>query len=341
MNAKLFVTKSTLKVLIFLDFLEDLPQKTVKYVIKISVLLVIIIFFLSLLAVEMKNEALSNLFVYVFVPKSRGSSAVVNRYPVLVNKLRFPNVGAKSIIVADLNNSKILYEKNSDDPLPPASTTKLMTAVIASENFELSDFVTVPEVCTELDTQKVGFAANEIVRVRDLIYGLLIGSAGDSACALAYGSDSYGKFIGQMNKKALELGAENTNFVNPVGLDDINDQHHSSAADLYIIAKYAISKPEVKDAVSTKEYNINSGAVRRKVFNTNDLLWGVDGTVGVKTGRTQGAGEVLVYQYSKDDANLMIIVMGSEDRFEDTKKILEWALNSFDFGPGVQNVSIG
>ncbi len=331
MKPKLFVIKSALTILTFIDFLEDLPQKTIKYTIKIGVLCMLSLFFLLLIAVEHQTKALSDLIAYLFIPDPTVThTKILPKYPVLIENVKFPEISAKSVSVVDVKNNEILYEEDAHTPLPPASTTKIMTALVALELFPPTQKIVVPELCTVLDTQKAGFIAGELVSVDDLVNSLLITSAGDAACALAY-ADTYGKFIGLMNKKSLELGAVNTNFVNPVGFDDALAGHYSSAADLSLIAQYAVTNPKIRDAVAKKEYSVLSGTIPRTVFNTNSLLWEVEGSVGIKTGKTDGAGEVLVYQYTKDDANLIIVVMGSLDRFGDTKKILDWALASYDF----------
>lgn len=297
-------------------------------------MVVVVVVFVFLFAIELKNSVISNFLAYTLIPRSRYlREDTLVRYPILINKIDFPKVSAKSLLVTDIKNNKILHEIDSDAPLPPASTTKLVTALVALDLYSGDKLIIIPEVCTRVEGQKVGFVTGEAINVKDLIYSLLVGSGGDAACALAYGGAvEYGRFIGLMNKKVEDINAQNSHFVNPIGLDDAVASHRSSARDLTLIAKEAVNDSFIEDVVKTKEFDIISGSLKRKIFNTNDLLWDVEGTVGVKTGRTYGAGEVLVYQYKKDGADLIIVVMGSEDRFGDTERALEWSLNSYNFG---------
>jgi D-alanyl-D-alanine carboxypeptidase (penicillin-binding protein 5/6) len=206
-----------------------------------------------------------------------------------------------------------------------------MTALVARDYYNLDEILEIPVQCTNLDSSNVGFTFGEKVSVSDLISSLLISSAGDSACTLAYQSDSYDRFISSMNTKALDAGLKSTNFSNPVGIDDFSENHLASAYDLYQLALLVRDDPVLKDIVAIKEFNIETGNINRKIFNTNDLLWNIPGTVGIKTGRTYGAGEVLIYEYAYDGVNILIVVMGSLDRFKDTTAILDWTLASYTF----------
>jgi D-alanyl-D-alanine carboxypeptidase (penicillin-binding protein 5/6) len=131
-----------------------------------------------------------------------------------------------------------------------------------------------------------------------------------------------------MNSKAKDLGMDSTQFTNPIGLDGA---HFSTAHDLYILTKYVLKNPLFRDIVDRKEYAITTldKSFTTTVLNTNRLLWDIPGSVGVKTGRTQEAGEVLIYEYSKGSRDIVIIVMGSVDRFKDTSTILSWVLNVY------------
>ncbi len=334
-DIKLFALKIFLEILLFIDFLEELPSKFLKYSLRAMFLSLIFAAFFSFFAYESATHSYHNMVAYLLIPELRNSaSTALPVYPKLRENIEFPQISAKSLLVVDNKNHKILYELNSNNPLPPASTTKLMTAlVVLDSGVDLSNVVVMPEVCVQIESQKVGFLPEELVSVNDLLYSLLVSSAGDAACALAYNTlDSYDAFISQMNKKAMDFNLKNTFFTNPIGLDDPNGLHVSSANDLYVLTENVLTNPHVQQIIQTKDYNITTGHNVRKIFNTNDMLWDVPGTVGVKTGRTYGAGEVLIYEYKKDAADLIIVVMGSDDRFEDTKKILDWSLRSYDFG---------
>jgi D-alanyl-D-alanine carboxypeptidase (penicillin-binding protein 5/6) len=219
-----------------------------------------------------------------------------------------------------------------------------MTALVALDLYSLNELVLVPEICANLDTTKAGLVPGRLYFVNDLINSLLISSAGDAACTLSMGKVTYNEFISLMNDKAGELELSSTHFTNPIGLDAENNSHISSAYDLYLLTKGAVSKDIIKKAVQTSEYsfkeyesvfsnqsNFVSKNPEIRIQNTNKLLGEIEGTVGVKTGTTAEAGEVLIYQYKKDGVDLIIVVMGSSDRFSDTKTLLNWALSKYSW----------
>ncbi len=254
-------------------------------------------------------------------------------YPVLVSSGNLPYVTSKSYLVADIKNSKILYEHNSYQKLPPASTAKLMTALIALDIYQLGEVLEVPEACTTIDSTKVYLPAKSHFSVKDLIYSMLIGSAGDSACVLSSDKLPYENFISLMNRKASLIGLLNTHFSNPIGLDDDTGQNFSTVQDLFTLAKSVMQNPVISDAVKTRVYELKSqnGLFDINVYSTNKLLSEIPNTLGIKTGTTESAGEVFIYNYADKDKNLIIVVMESTDRFSDTKKLLAWALNSYSW----------
>ncbi|GIW69464.1 MAG: hypothetical protein KatS3mg101_0211 [Patescibacteria group bacterium] len=254
-----------------------------------------------------------------------------NIYPLKIGGQDRPNISSIAAAVYDRGSGKILYSKSPDIRLAPASTTKLMTALVALELYTSDEIVTVPYFCTNVDSTKAWLPAEEKFKAQDLITTMLIGSAGDAACALATSKVSYSEFVGKMNEKAKELGMKNTNFVNPIGLDGFKGVHYSTVSDLYALALVSLSNDVVKNTVSTIEFTIKSlsSDFSYKVTNTNRLLWEIPGSVGIKTGTTVGAGEVLMYEWKDDKRDLVIIVMGSEDRFRDTKILLDWSLENY------------
>ncbi len=252
-------------------------------------------------------------------------------YPLKLGVGERPNVSSVAAAVYDKNSGKILYSKSPDERLAPASTTKLMTALVALELYAPDDVVTVPYFCTNIDSTKAWLPAEEKFKAYDLITTMLVGSAGDAACTLATSKISYSEFVDKMNEKAKVLGMKNTNFVNPIGLDGFKGVHYSTVSDLYALALASLSNDVVKETVATKEFTVKSlsSDFTYKVTNTNRFLWEIPGTVGIKTGTTVGAGEVLMYDWKDDAKDLVIIVMGSQDRFGDTKKLLDWSLKNY------------
>lgn len=254
-------------------------------------------------------------------------------HPLLVQKQTIPHVSAKAFLVADRGDSRILYESHSDQRLASASTTKLMTALVALDLYNLKEVIEIPENCTQVNSTKIWLPQGFKFKVKDLIYSMLIGSAGDSACTLANGKVSYDKFVNLMNRKAFLIGLGNTHFSNPIGLDGLDGENYSTPSDLYKLASAVMNNPILSDAVKTKYYAIEDVDKRyvTRVLSTNQLLWEIPNTLGVKTGTTESAGEVFIYDYADAKKNLIIVVMGSQDRFADTKTLLNWALSSYSW----------
>jgi D-alanyl-D-alanine carboxypeptidase (penicillin-binding protein 5/6) len=273
---------------------------------------------------------LNNLFQYIFFDKTAQVQTRVS-YPARIRYLPMPGVSAKSILVMDRGKGRVLYEKNSNDKLAPASTVKLLTALVALDLYSPNEELSVPKECTEIEGTKAGFPKESVFTVGDLVNGMLIGSLGDSACVLASKRVTNGAFVELMNKKAASIGMLSTKVSNPIGLDDVNGGNYSTASDLYKLAVYSTNIPRIREDVRTTTYILHSSTEKYSgiIYNTNKFLWEVPNTVGIKTGTTLGAGEVLIYEYSDGLRDIVIVVMGSSDRFSDTKNILDWVLSSY------------
>lgn len=243
--------------------------------------------------------------------------------PVLQSDYLLPSYSAQGIYAMDLNSSVVLFEKSSDTKLSPASTTKLMTAVVSLENYSLEDFVVVPVM--HVDGQKMGLVAGEKIKIIDLIKGMLIFSGNDAAEALAsVYPGGRNEFINLMNIKARELKMDDTFFKNPAGFDELN--HYSTARDMTKIAQYVLNNPILKEIVETKNIEIHdeSGKIKHKLTNTNQLLEKVDGVKGIKTGWTENARENLITYVERDNKPIVIALLGSNDRFGETTDLINW-----------------
>ncbi len=250
--------------------------------------------------------------------------------PVLKEGARFPIVSAQSVMAVDLTSGVTLYEKDPNKPLLPASTTKIMTALVAMDTFLPEQVLKVGKVSVE--GQKMGLVAGEEIKFIDLLNGLLIYSANDAAEVIAQNHPAgRAVFIGLMNKKVKDLGLTNTHFTNPVGLDD--GAQYSTTRDLVIVAKYAMQKPEFAEIVGTKEKIVKSvdGRIVHRLTNINRLLGEVPGVMGVKTGWTEAARENLVTYVNRDNRKVMIVVLGSSDRFGETKELIEWIYSNYSW----------
>ncbi len=246
-----------------------------------------------------------------------------------------PRMKAKAELLLDYNSGIILAAKNIDEKLPPASLTKIMTAVIVLEHFSDNDVVTVNKV--ENYGQIIGLREGEQITVKNLLYGLLIYSGNDAAYALAdFYPGGRSSFVAAMNKKAISLGMKNTHFMNPNGQYD--PRHYSTAMDLARLTMYAWRLSEFRAIVDHKEQSICdvSGQDCHTFTSTNELLSVFPGTVGVKTGWLEEAQGCFVGFFNEGDRQLLSVVLGSEDRFRDTQDLVGWGLANFSYQPLTQ-----
>lgn len=253
-----------------------------------------------------------------------------SKLPVLSNSSSFPILSAQGVIAVDIDSGVSLYEKDADARLLPASTTKIMTALVAMDYFKPDQIIKIGMLNTQADGQRMGLVVGEELTAQDLFDGLLIYSANDAAEALASaypgGRDA---FIVVMNQKASELSLQNTHFVNPTGLDE--EGHFSTARDMIKLAEVAMRNPSFAEIVGTKEKIVKSedGKMVYDLKNINQLLGEVDGVVGVKTGWTEAARENLVTDVKRGDRNVVIALLGSQDRFGETKEIIDWVFSNY------------
>ena len=237
-----------------------------------------------------------------------------------------PEVNATAFTVINLTAGKTLYKKAADQVLPIASLTKTMTAIVALEEYDLNKGVVVPEKCTKITASRVGFKTNDVLTMEDMLYGLLVKSGADAACSIANVGEEK-EFIAKMNEKAKELGLKNTVFSNEIGFD-AEESQVSSVEDIEKMTSFALKFSTFRKIVGTKSISLKSLNTPPTIYdiqNTNDLLFTIPGTVGIKTGYTEQAKGCLTYLYENKGQEILIILLGSEDRFGDTKTILEWA----------------
>ncbi len=237
----------------------------------------------------------------------------------------FPSVSAQNIFISDLDTGEVLYEKDADVPLYPASTTKIVTGLVAMAHFPLDQVITITR--SYPSGQNIGLKPGDSLTVENLLYALLIDSANDAAEVLAenYPGGREG-FVAEMNRFVKdELKLKHTNFKNPHGLDEAG--HYSSASDLARIASYAMKNDLFARIVSTETTIISTvDHDQIKVLaNTNELLGKTPGVLGIKTGFTDLAGQSVITLVKRDNKTLVFVVMGSADRFGDTKALIDWA----------------
>ena len=255
-----------------------------------------------------------------------------------------PNINAQSAILIDKHSQRVLFSYNPHIKLPMASTTKIMTALVALEKGDLSSLVTVDQEAVGIEGSSIYLRDGEVLSLEDLLYGLMLRSGNDSAVAIAnhIGGDSQ-TFIKIMNEKAKDIGAMNTNFVNPHGLHA--DNHFTTAYDLALITAEALKIDKFQDIVSTKVWYANRD--KNNIFyNKNKTLWEYEGGDGVKTGYTMKAGRCLVTSATRADTQLIAIVLNDRDWFKDCYKLMDYGFENFknyviyEEGQFIKNIAI-
>lgn len=244
----------------------------------------------------------------------------------LMHAGRPPEILAEAAVVLDADTGQVLYEKNAHERRAPASTTKIMTALVTLENAQLTDVVRAGND-VQVEPSIIGLEPGDQLTVEQLLYGLLLPSGNDAAIALAdHVGGSIPQFAAMMNAKVAELGLEDTHFVNPHGLDA--DGHYSSAYDLAVTARAAMRNPVFERIVRTQEYRIE-GPVRWVFKNSNRLLGFYPGADGVKTGYTDNAGRCLVSSATRDGHRAISVVLDSGDTIGDSADLLTYFFSSF------------
>lgn len=235
---------------------------------------------------------------------------------------------AQSAVVMEINSGRVLYSKNADIRLPMASTTKIMTALVAVELCDVNELVNIDKKAVGVEGSSVYLRQGETLTVKELLYGLMLRSGNDCAVALAiHIGGSIENFAELMNAKAAYLGLNNTHFVNPHGLHD--DAHYTSAYDLAVISCEAMKNPIFREIVSTKKVTIGEGEEKRLLLNKNKLLYNYENACGVKTGYTKRAGRCFVGA-ADNGTELVCVVLNCGPMFEETKSLLSYFQNEYN-----------
>ncbi|UCG39955.1 MAG: D-alanyl-D-alanine carboxypeptidase [Acidimicrobiia bacterium] len=241
-----------------------------------------------------------------------------------------PEVSAAAWILYDATHDVVLASESEDEVRAMASTTKMMTALLAIEHGGLDDEVRISENAAGIGEAEVDLEAGETLTVRQLVTALMIRSANDASIAVAeHVAGSEAAFVEMMNERARALGLEETQFANPHGLDAPG--HHSSARDLLTLARVAMQEPLFAELARTRRAVLppDSTGVVRVVAATNRLLDDYEGLIGVKTGFTGAAGLCLVSAATRDGRTLYAVVLGSEAHFADTAALLDHGFDDF------------
>ena len=239
------------------------------------------------------------------------------------------SVTAKNAILMDQDTGRILYSKNIDNKSLIASTTKIMTAILAIESNKLDDIVTIKDNILESYGSNIYLSINEEITLLDLVYGLMLRSGNDASLAISsYVSSNTEDFVKLMNEKAKELNMTNTYFCNPHGLDE-KCENISTARDMALLTRYANSNEIYKKVVGTKRYIAKSNLKTYDWYNKNKLLSTYEYTTGGKTGFTEKARRTLVTTATKDDLNLIVVTLNDPNDFTTHKQLYEYGFNNY------------
>lgn len=239
-------------------------------------------------------------------------------------------ISAESAILIDGETGRILYEKNAYNIQGMASTTKIMTAILALEQSTPDKQVKVSHNAATTEGSSMYLNSGETIKMESLIYGLMLNSGNDAATAIAESiSGSTEEFSKLMNKKSKEIGLKNTSFANPHGLD--HKDHYSTAYDMAMLTKYALNNDKFKEIVSTKRKNVELNGVENSRFltNHNKLLSLYENCIGVKTGFTKACGRCLVSAVQKDGMTLIAVTLNAPDDWNDHISMYESVFNTY------------
>ena len=278
-------------------------------------IIIIISFYNSCLANEVDNEEIPLEYLEV--------SSNINALPDIISKYA---------IVLDRPTKTVLFEKNGYSKTAMASTTKIMTAIIAIENTNLSDKILISKKAANTGGSTLGISANSTLTMETVLYGLLLRSGNDCAVAIAeHISGNIENFSILMNEKAKEIGLKNTNFVTPHGLDAQN--HYTTAYDLALLTNYALNNQTFCNFVSKKTATIYMENSTREIHNTHELIGNIQGVYGVKTGFTGNAGRCLVTACKRNNLDIIVIILGAntkKERTQDTLNLINHIYNNYE-----------
>ncbi|MEK7076045.1 MAG: serine hydrolase [Patescibacteria group bacterium] len=252
-------------------------------------------------------------------------------FPIYDSKIEKPVIDAKSGLVYDTRSGRFLFAKNPRLKLPVASLTKILSAVVVLENLDTKDIIVVPKEALRVDDEKQSLYLNEEITVENLLKLMLIESSNDAAYALAYYANTKGiNFVEKMNEKAQLLSMNDSNFLDPAGL---NDDAYSTAEDLVKLVKYSFKYDLIWEILTEKSIVVRStdGKIEHRAENTDQLLGVIPDIFGGKTGYTDNALGCMILVVDIPDKNdkLISVVLGSQSRFDDTKKLIDWVKSAY------------
>ncbi|MBI2063325.1 MAG: D-alanyl-D-alanine carboxypeptidase [Candidatus Yanofskybacteria bacterium] len=273
-------------------------------------------------------------------PPSEGQQAFllpvseISYSPVRDFNVPEPEIEARAAALVDVKSGRFLFAKNINKRLPIASITKLMSAIVVLENLDLNQIFSVPVESINVDGNGADLFKNEQLRVADLFKIMLVKSSNDAALTLATEAQKLGiDFVAKMNEKAQNLGMANSKFTDPAGLDDYDA--FSTASDLIKLVSYAKSYELISGTLKATTMDVSSadGRIPHHLVNTNQLLNQIRGIIIGKTGYTDNALGTMVLEVGLDNVGdgLISVVLGSQNRFGETEKLIEWGKTAYSW----------
>lgn len=242
-------------------------------------------------------------------------------------------ISAKSAIVVNFDTGEVVFAKNPRERLPAASTVKIMTALLALERAKLSDEFEVSDGAAKVGEDSMFLSSGEKLSLEELLYGMMLVSGNDAATVIAENvSGSIEKFVGEMNKKAVDLGVKETLFVNPTGLDEDGVLQYSSAFDLVVISHFLWENfPKIREITSSYFKSIEKTETHKdfELYNDTNLLTTYPGVRGIKPGFTWDAGLCLVTYAENGGKRLLAVILGSENRRMEMKELLDYGFGKY------------
>ncbi len=243
------------------------------------------------------------------------------------------SLSAECAVVLNVHTGEVLLSKNADKRHSMASTTKIMTALLAVESGKLQSEIVVSDDMLKVEGTSMGLVDGDSVSLNELVYGMMLSSGNDAAnvTALCLG-DSIENFASVMNNRAAEIGMKNTSFVTPSGLDA--DEHYSTAYDMALLGATAVKNPKFVSVCSAKSATLTFGnpPYQRKLYNHNKLLSFYDSALGIKTGFTKKSGRCLVSYAKKESAELVAVTLNAPDDWNDHRKMLDYGFSELNEG---------
>ncbi len=283
-----------------------------------SSLLILFLFIFSIYCYNVGVKSDENIKVSLTTPQTN-----------LEDAPSFSGDSARGSCLVDAKSGSILYEKNQNTRMPMASTTKIMTALVAIENMDVNRVVTVPKQAVGVEGSSLYLKENEQIKVLDLLYGLMLESGNDAATAIAIlCSGTVENFTELMNKKAKEIGLIDTHFDNPHGLH--SDNHYTTPYELALLTSKALENDTFAQIVSTKSHYAQTSIGKRYFVNHNKLLRYMENVVGVKTGFTKTAGRCLVSASKNDESLFVAVTLNDGNDWNDHMNMHTFAKDNFE-----------